>query len=257
MDIHFSYLATRVDNASLNQVDRDGRRILVGRYRDSQHDVFEEYRRARRRHSTEAPHLQFANCSSDDESIQRFTASWGVLGFALPWQGGLAAIMAEGPIGDPAIQFEFALDDWRQLQARFVKMLALAKSRRSADRKELAAEIQRFGGPLLGNQVRLSPKFVVARSGELAFRIDPNDLWSALCMMLLCDLSAHGSVIKQCADPNCANFFPSERSNKKFCDAVCAQRFHKRKWFRIHGRERKKRQRRGSQNVKNQVVQPI
>jgi hypothetical protein len=229
MDIQFSYLSRCVDESRLELREVNEKQALVGRYNGASKDVFIEYYAARKRHrGGPAPHYEFASCRATPEGIRAFTAKWGTLGFSAIIRGTPSASQFE-----PWMGFFMQLEEWQEAQEHFRQMLNLAKSRVRTEKNRLIELLDARGSlNYLTIGSSSSPRILWDRSGTLRVRFAAGSLWEAFCLMLVEDLASTGSRIKQCADPKCEEFFETTRSDKKFCSAEHASRFHKRKWSR-------------------------
>jgi hypothetical protein len=78
--------------------------------------------------------------------------------------------------------------------------------------------------------------------------LEPEDLWSAICVLFLRDRAAHKTAI--CENPKCpAPYFIRKRSTQKFCEeGPCVEygaRIRANRWWHTHGEEWRKGNRKG------------
>jgi len=179
------------------------------------------------------PHIEFANSPTDDQSIRRFTERWGPL-FTLPF--------VPPRMRRSGIEFAMNIAAWRRCHERMSAALKLVASRRVSDRQKLpglfglasSAEFK-FG--------ELRPAVECDSRGDSRGAFGPKlvaaSLWDAMLTALWLDLSARGLRMLRCLNPTCRRFFTTERPNQKYCDALCAARVAKRKWWRKKGAQRR------------------
>lgn len=203
---------------------------IVGRESGRHIDVFRHYYE-RRREAQKPPHHEFANTHSNPEGIAGFTARWGpLIKDRLPNPFNIFSAQGKRWKPDPEV-FWFSIDTWLEHQSYFRKMLELARSRRVSAKGELAEMFERWSGLELASFEPLKPRIQI-QGGRLLPSMQVSGLWESLCLMLWEDLSVSGIRILRCADPNCANYFSTDRPRKKFCSRQHSLRFYKRLWAR-------------------------
>jgi hypothetical protein len=237
-------------------------------------EVFVPYYDSIRRSDLVAPHIQFARCNGDPDSIVSFTKRWGPLRPNPPFNRASQDWLlchAFPDESEPSPEIYFAL--WNGMRSQFNDVLRLLASPRASERRRVQtmwphwtlATVQSgglriepdFGTPLrelfhlwkktsavasLAKAKELARRlgiFAPDVQGQVCFKLVATTLWDSLWLMLALDHSVRRAVISYCANDKCQQAFVRDRLNKQFCGADCAQRQSSLRYYHRTGKERR------------------
>jgi hypothetical protein len=205
---------------------------LIGRLSDHQRDVCAEYYLSR---SRRPPYFALAECPEDIGSIQGFTAKWGLLtskGVIPPgWRPLIGA--PNSPWRGDKQDFLMDVTGWISLKQRFSLWLEAAQQKDSKGRAELLGLFKTEG--LFSFDAGTITLGLTWKSSAWVPQIKTDSLYAAFTAMLWLDISARDRMLLCCENSECRRLFITEKTNKKFCDSVCASQVAKRRWWRAHG----------------------
>lgn len=245
-------------------------------------EVFVPYYESIRRSDLVAPHIQFARCNGDPDSIVSFTKRWGPLRPNHPFNRASQDWLLSHAFPNEAepsseIYFAFFISEWNRMRSQFSDALRLLASARPSERRRVhtmwpnwtLATVQSgglriepdFGTPLpelfhlwkrtnavasLAKAKELAQRlgiFAPDVEGQVCFKLVATTLWDSLWLMLALDHSVRRAAIAYCANDKCQRAFVRDRLNKQFCCADCAQRQSSLRYYHRTGKERRRQMR--------------
>jgi hypothetical protein len=219
---------------------------LMGRFTDEARDVCAAYyqSKAKRR----PPYLALANSTGDLASSLDFTAKWGPLGHSLPILPGWAEAIGKPPCPWKGDHKDFLIDlaGWAHLHRRFRQLCSFAAggSRLSAaNRKNITDFLcEESWNEFDAGPLRLGLEWNTTRSGWTP-QIVTASLYQAFVAMLWLDISRREQMLLYCANSSCGKLFVTSRTNKLYCDAACAAKVARLKWWRTKGKKNRQKKR--------------
>lgn len=258
----------RPDQVWIGYDQRNGE-LIYGEY-DSVMEVFVSYFASlRHKDRAGAPHLEFAHCGDDLDSIFEFTKRWGPL---MPTPSDMEELRRLFPTEEGAGEqyFAFYASDWRAMQKQFKKELALLARRESSPKRELAllwphttTSTFKTGGIYVGVDVGYSLEdltnwwactpaqasrwakdigvFVTEdrKTAPLQVRLMATTLWDAFWLMLAYDLTTQKLSVGVCENEKCGREYVIDRNNKRYCSVECAQRKASLTYYHRKGKRRR------------------
>jgi hypothetical protein len=201
-------------------------------------EVFDDYYKQPTENGVEtAPHILFARCPTDADSIIQFTNQWGPLhhpSAVAPMSGFDPNVFTEE---ERSLEhrhkfFAFTLFWWRNAQRDFQNVVA-----RLANPKWHPSE---SGGResvyVSQSTMRLR---VVRKRDALTPQVTVDSLLEALWLMLWLDTAERGRTIRICANTKCKNAFRTDRSNRIYCCDHCKVLVNKRKYWHRKGKAKR------------------
>jgi hypothetical protein len=214
-----------------------GRRFNANHFREA----FDDYYAPSLEKGVEtAPHILFARCGEDAESIMQFTNEWGPLHAppaGNPQSGFNPAIFSEAELRNREKYFSFTLPWWRGVQKEFRETM----ERLSASNFPRWQNGLTEHGPLYSSTCRFS---VVRKDNAFAPQVCVDTLIEAFWLMLWLDTAGGARRIRVCANVRCEKrFFRAGRADQIYCCDRCKACVSKRNYWALKGSEARRRSR--------------
>jgi hypothetical protein len=212
-----------------------GRRLSAGRRLKANHfrDVFDAYYTPSVEKGLEtAPHILFARCADDPDSIIQFTNEWGPLHdprTGNPQSGFDPIIFTEDELRDKHKFFSFTLFWWRGVQKQFRETM----ERLAAPDFPAWQNGMQESGPIHSSTFHFQ---IVKKDNALAPQVTVDSLIEALWLMLWLDTAEGSRRIRVCANTRCKEkFFRAGRADQIYCCNRCKECVNKRKYWTLKG----------------------
>jgi hypothetical protein len=231
---------------------RGGRRAgRTGHFRE----VFDAYYAKAVQEGTEtSPHILFARCANDAESIIRFTNEWGPLhnprsGYS---QSGFnPEIFTQSELKERDKYFWFTLFWWRSIHKNFKDAIARLSKSESAWKRWQTGQTE--NAPVFDSTLRFR---IVRQQGALAPQVSVGSLIEAFWLMLWLDTAQRAHRIRVCANEACKNAFRTGRADQIYCCQHCKELVNKRKYWTTTGSTRRREQRNRAKSAEKSQTRP-
>jgi hypothetical protein len=199
------------------------------------------------------PYLKFANCTTDTESIMKYTEAYGVLIFSPAWPGPEWIFGLRPDIRIDSSRFELPVDEWRSLHRDFRQLIELGRSRSRTKLMKFIEMLRKVHDNTTWSAGHVSPEVIETTEWDrsrnritgVQVLLSASTPWGAYLWMLARDVERAAEVsIGTCKDPNCRNYFLRSDPRREYCDNVCRHRhngrlYERRKARKLHREPRK------------------
>ena len=221
-----SYLARPCSDARIERLE-PGQEVMLWRVKKAGHFIIgqlkdqtvEVFKRA------DAALQDFANVQNDPKDILRFVKRYGVLR-----QRELETV--EVPDEPPILRGKFFLscDGWLHHQSTFRGYWELGQKDSAEMARLISFELGLYGSAPTPVDIQVVPD---VRGLEL--RLQPVDLWQALCLMLV----SFAGRLRKCQNESCPGspYFIATRRDQKYCNENCSRLVANRRWWNAKGPE--------------------
>jgi hypothetical protein len=237
-DLAASFIAERANPEDIQVVCGQATDWIKGRFNFEFREVFDDYyKQAVEKGDEHAPHILFARCPDDVESIVRFTSDWGPLHQPrneAPASGFDPQIFTKSELTEVTKYFCFTVFWWRQVQQRFKEVIEdLSQPSWASWRNGSQERI-----PVLTRTISFA---ISRRAGALAPYVKAGSLIEAFWLMLWLDTAEKGRRVRMCANTRCVGrVFRAGRPEQIYCSPRCKDLVNKRKYWNAKGSERRR-----------------